>query len=82
MWRTRRRTLALAALVLLSPLGDHRAYTAQDSGQVSERQSPDLQSLRMVDFFNIFPNVGALVIWSDPNDVGIDVGLIGRCPAR
>ena len=33
----------------------------------------------MVDFFNLFPNVGALVIWSDPNDAGIDVGLIGRC---
>jgi hypothetical protein len=79
MWRTRGRTLALAALVLLSPLGDQKPYAAQDAGQVGQRQPPDLQSLRMVDFFNLFPNVGALVIWSDPNDLGIDVGLIGRC---
>jgi hypothetical protein len=39
----------------------------------------DVHSLRIVDFFNRFPNVGAILVWGEPNDAGVPEGLLTRC---
>ena len=41
-------------------------YAQKERDRTAQRQSIDLQSLRMIDFFKLFPNVGALVVWGNP----------------
>jgi hypothetical protein len=67
------------ALAWLSILEIRTMYAQQERDRTAQRQSIDLQSLRMIDFFNLFPNVGALVVWVEPNDAGVPEGLLTRC---
>jgi hypothetical protein len=73
---TKLRTVALA---WLSVLEIRTMYAQQERDRTAQRQSIDLQSLQMIDFFNLFPNVGALVVWVEPNDAGVPEGLLTRC---
>jgi hypothetical protein len=40
---------------------------------------PDLSSIRVVDALNLFPNVGALIYFAEPNDFGIPPGIVTQC---
>ena len=72
------KSIGLALLLWLLMPAEEWPHAARDSG-IAQRHTPELYSLRIVDYFNLFPNVGALVIWGDSNTAGIPVGLIGRC---
>ena len=39
----------------------------------------DLSSIRVVDALNLFPNVGALIYFAEPNDFGIPPGIVTQC---
>ena len=77
-WK-RSTTLRTVALAWLSVLEIRTMYAQEERDRTAQRQSIDLQSLRMIDFFNLFPNIGALVVWGEPNDAGVPKGLLTRC---
>ena len=66
-WK-RRTTLGVMTLAWLSVLEIRTMCALEERVLTDQRQTIDLHSLRMVDFFNLFPNVGALVVWGEPND--------------
>jgi hypothetical protein len=68
----------VGALACLSVLASG-TIRAQERARATQWQPVDLHSLRMVDFFNLFPHVGALLVWGEPNDAGIPEGLLTRC---
>ena len=76
-WK-RSTTLRTVALAWLSVLEIRTMYAQEERDRTAQRQSIDLQSLRMIDFFNLFPNIGALVVWAEPNDAGVPKGLLTR----
>src|SRR5262245_13015247 len=39
----------------------------------------ELSSLKIVDAFNLFPNVGALLVVAEPNDFGVPPGILTTC---
>jgi len=67
--------VALACLTVVAS----GSICAKERGRTAQWQPADVHSLRMVDFFNLFPNVGALVVWGEPNDAGVPEGLLTRC---
>ncbi len=77
MW-TRRTTLVLA-LTLVAMLGRETLCAEGERTSANQNETPELHSLRVVDFFNLFPNVGAFVVWGEPNDFGAPEGLLTRC---
>ena len=46
-----------------------------DSGSVSN----GLHTVKIVDAFNLFPNVGALIYFVEPNDAGLPPGILTHC---
>ena len=52
---------------------------AGERAGANQNETPELHSLRVVDFFNLFPNVGAFVVWGELNDFGAPEGLLTRC---
>jgi hypothetical protein len=39
----------------------------------------ELSSIKVVDALNLFPNVGALIYFAEPNDFGIPPGIVTQC---
>ena len=74
-----RRTTLVLALTLVSLLGRETLRAQGERTSANQNQTPELHSLRVVDFFNLFPNVGAFVVWGEPNDFGAPEGLLTRC---
>ena len=37
------------------------------------------QDSRHIDVKNLFPNVGTMIVWADPNDAGVPAGILGAC---
>ena len=37
------------------------------------------QDSRRIDVKNLFPNVGTMIVWADPNDAGVPSGVLGAC---
>jgi hypothetical protein len=74
-----RRTTLVLALTLVSLLGRETLRAEGERSSANQDQTPALHSLRVVDFFNLFPNVGAFVVWGEPNDFGAPEGLLTRC---
>lgn len=68
----------IVALACLSALASG-TICAQERARTTHWQPVDLHSLRIVDFFNLFPHVGAILVWGEPNDAGIPEGLLTRC---
>jgi len=73
------RTRLVLALTLVSLLGRETLRAAGEESRANQNQIPALDSLRVVDVFNLFPNVGAFLVWGEPNDAGIPEGLVTRC---
>ena len=73
-----RRTTVVLALTLVSLLGGETLRAGEQAG-ANQSETPELHTLRVVDFFNLFPNVGAFVVWGEPNDFGAPEGLLTRC---
>src|SRR5690242_11656428 len=48
---------------------------ALDTGAIAVRA----QDLRHVDVQNLFPNVGAAIVWVEPNNAGVPPGVLGAC---
>lgn len=69
-----RRTLGLVILGCLLVLGSRTICAQVERDRATQPQPADVHSLRMVDFFNLFPHVGALVVWNKPNDDGVPEG--------
>ena len=74
-----RRTTLVLALTLVSLLGRETLRAEGERSSANQNQTPELHSLRVVDFFNLFPNVGAFLVWGEPNDAGVPEGLLTRC---
>ena len=67
------------ALTLVSLLGRETLRAEGERGSANQTETPALHTLKVVDFFNLFPNVGAFGVWGEPNDAGIPEGLVTRC---
>ena len=62
---------------LASPaLHPGRRWRARQTEAVAQS---DLSSIRVVDALNLFPNVGALIYFAEPNDFGIPPGPLVHC---
>ena len=68
--------LALALITLVARPGELRAQGRLD---VHPSFSTDLHSIRIVDVFNLFPNVGVLIYVAESNDAGISPGIVAQC---
>lgn len=66
--------LALTTLFLTTP-----GLRAQGRLDVYPSFSTDLHSIKMVDVFNLFPNVGALITLAESNEAGLPPGILGQC---
>ena len=73
-----RSTTLVLALTLVSLLGRETLRAEGERTSENQNQTPELHSLRVVDFFNLFPNVGAFIVWGGPNDLGAPEGLLTR----
>jgi hypothetical protein len=66
-------SVLLSLALLLTPV-DTRAQDGPETvGQV------ELSSIKVVDALNLFPNVGALIYFAEPNDFGIPPGVVTQC---
>jgi len=74
-----RRTRLVLALTLVSLVGRETLRAEGERRSANQDQTPALESVRVVDFFNLFPNVGAFGVWGEPNDAGVPEGLVTRC---
>ena len=77
----RRATLELVAVAFVSLLGRQTLRAGEEPIGPYQNQILELHSLKVPDFFNLFPNVGAFLVWAEPNDAGFPEGLLGRCTA-
>lgn len=77
MWT--RKTTRVLALTLVAMLGRETLCAQGERRSANQDQTPALHSVRVVDFFNLFPNVGAFGVWGEPNDAGVPEGLVTRC---
>ena len=68
----------LAALLLTALFGSPQGLRAQ--GRSGPPYAlPDLHSIKVVDVFNLFPNVGSLIYVAGPNDFGLPEGIVSSC---
>jgi Trypsin len=73
-WLRSRPLSGLLSLALLFTPVDARAQDGPDTvGQI------ELSSIKVVDVFNLFSNVGALIYVAEPNDFGIPPGIVTQC---
>jgi hypothetical protein len=63
----------LSLALLLTPVDARAQDKPETAGQ------SDLSSIRVVDALNLFPNVGALIYFAEPNDFGIPPGPLVHC---
>jgi hypothetical protein len=68
----------LAALAQITLFFATPGFAAQGL-DVHPSVSTDLPSIKMVDVFNLFPNVGALITLAESNDAGLAPGILGQC---
>jgi hypothetical protein len=66
-------SVLLSLALLFSPVDARAQDQLQTEGQ------PDLSSIRVVDALNLFPQVGALIYFAEPNDFGIPPGIVTQC---
>jgi hypothetical protein len=66
-------SVLLLLALLFTPVGAR----AQDRPETASQ--PDLSSIRVVDALNLFPNVGALLVFAEPNDFGVPSGILTSC---
>jgi hypothetical protein len=64
----------LLILVTMSP-----ALRAEDHADTSRSGSIALHTAKIFDVLNVFSNVGALIYFVEPNDLGIPEGVIASC---
>ena len=69
----------LTALLLTSLLATPHELRAEHTADQDSDLSNDLHSIRIVDFLNFYPNVGALIYLAEANDVGIPPGIVTQC---
>src|SRR5688572_25171569 len=74
----RNASTLIAALALIA-LYDGQRVRAQGRLEVHPSFSTNPHSIRMVDAFNLFPNVGALITLAEANDAGLPPGILGQC---
>jgi hypothetical protein len=70
-WNT---LLALTILLVTSP-----GVRAEDQSGASQDDSNGLHTVRIVDVLNLLSNVGALIYFVEPNDLGIPTGIVTSC---
>ena len=68
-----------ATLLLTALLVPQQGLRAQDRPHTQPHVWPDLHSIKVVDVFNLFPNVGALIYVAEPNDFGLPPGIVATC---
>ena len=66
-------SVLLSLALLFSPVNARAQGRPGTAGQV------ELSSIKIVDAFNLFPNVGALIFVAGPNDFGIPPGILTSC---
>jgi hypothetical protein len=59
--------------LVLTPVAARAQDGPKTVGQI------ELSSIKVVDAFNLFPNVGALIFVAEPNDFGIPPGVVTQC---
>ena len=74
----RKPSALLVALSFITLLGTPRELRAQHL-EVDPSLLSTLHSIKVVDVFNLFPNVGSLIYLVEPNDVGLPPGIISHC---
>jgi hypothetical protein len=52
---------------------------ADDRAQTGSNGATRLDTVRIVDVLNLFPNVGSLIYFVEPNDVGLPPGIFTHC---
>ena len=72
-WLRSYPSVLLSLALLFTPVDAHAQDNTETVGQ------PDLASIRVVDALNLFPNVGALIYFAEPNDFGIPPGIVTQC---
>ena len=75
--RTWLHSCALSVLFSLALLFTPVDARAQDGPETVGRI--ELSSIKVVDALNLFPNVGALIYFAEPNDFGIPPGIVTQC---
>ena len=68
----------LAALALITLFLTTPGLAAQRL-EVHPSFSTEPHAIKMVDVFNLFPNVGALITLAESNDAGLPPGILGQC---
>src|SRR5262245_40299921 len=71
------RTLGAVALTALLVTGP--APRAEELTDAGRGIPPGLHTVRIVDVWNLFANVGALIYVAEPNDLGIPPGVVTQC---
>jgi hypothetical protein len=65
--------------LLIAALAPPQDLHAQGGLDWHPQVFPDLHSIKVVDVFNLFPNVGALIYFAEPNDFGLPPGIVATC---
>lgn len=71
------RLLGIAAVAMLLCIPPRLG--AEERPDVGQSLSDLLSSLKIVDVWNLFPNVGSLIYFVEPNDFGLPPGIISTC---
>jgi len=79
MTRSSSNPRRLLAALLLTALSLSQQGPRAQSRSGAPYALPDLHSIKVVDVFNLFPNVGALIYVAGPNDFGLPPGIVATC---
>ena len=74
LWLRSSSPSVLFSLALLFTPVEARAEAKLETAGQSE-----LSSIKIVDALNLFPNVGALIYFAEPNDFGLPPGIVAQC---
>jgi len=66
-------SVLLSSALVLTPVDARAQDGPETAGQF------ELSSIKVVDALNLFPNVGALIYFAEPNDFGIPPGIVTQC---
>jgi hypothetical protein len=66
-------SVLLSLALVLTPVDARAQDGPKTVGQI------ELSSIKVVDALNLFPNVGALIFFAEPNDFGIPPGIVTHC---
>jgi hypothetical protein len=73
-WGSTLGAVSLTILLVTSP-----ALRAEDQTDASRSGSNGLSTVKIFDVLNIFSNVGTLIYFAEPNDLGIPPGVLTNC---